>query len=668
MPAPFKPNAVRIRTGDGRFLRAINGPTSYYGYLGPTSETPGAWDTFLIEEPETWPLRSGDRIVLRAVDDTWRPLTDDVISYGLHILRGPVYVRVDHGVLKLPKKHRRDPQLVTYQFGGPDVPLAVSSPFSPGYPAYTGDDPNEWTFTITKIEGGSPAAAGTPINTGDGVTFSFLSENPAQPERSWRLRDDTNPPRVDGDAAPGGPTATVFTVELNEVQPDLGWRPPVDAPCRQCARVTAVVRRRDSGDPIADAHVIALAPSVPFAGDTPPAHTPPARPSDGRAGLTATVDDAVRDCVPAGPITLQATANRFQTATVTAQVPGQGAVDVPIPMDCTVVTGRVLDSAGSPMPGEWVFLTDRQGNPLLDPNGNPYQTKTDLNGRFQFACVPHGEIKLSTDRDPSADRIVTIGPTGANIELVVQLTSATVIVRVVDADNNDQPLDGANVRLTTSDGVVRTSTTSGAPPQAAFAAVTPAGAATVRATMTGYLPNTVPATIPASGTVTITVRLRRDVAVQTPTAFVMQLDWGATPRDLDLHCSGPDNAGGRFHCLFSNMQPVPYVRLDVDDRDATGPERITVTQVAGAFVAGDYHCWVHNFSGEQTFANSGASVTLLSLDATSVPTQRGRWVVADVPGTPDRLWNVMRFTIDAQGQLTVTTVMAYQPGNAGTVL
>jgi hypothetical protein len=56
-------------------------------------------------------------------------------------------------------------------------------------------------------------------------------------------------------------------------------------------------------------------------------------------------------------------------------------------------------------------------------------------------------------------------------------------------------------------------------------------------------------------------------------------------------------------------------------------------------------------------------VTLLSLDANSLPTQRGRWVAADVPGGPDRLWYVMRFTIDAQGQLTVNPAMSFQPGD-----
>ncbi|MFE0103615.1 hypothetical protein [Streptomyces sp. NPDC059009] len=647
-PAPLKANALRIRTGDGRYLRAINGPTGYAGYLGPTSEVPGPWDTFLIDEPTTWPVRSGDQMVLRAVDDTWRPLPD-------------VLVRIDHGVLFLPKKGKKDPQLVTYQFGGPDRSVLVTSPLTAGYPAYRPGDPIEWTFTITKIEGGSPAPTGTPIGSGDQATFTFRTRNAVQPLRSWRLRDDTGPRRVDGDAAPGGAAATVFTVEFNEVRPDLGWRPPTDTPCRTCAGVTAVVTSNATGRPVAGAHVTALAPSEPFAGDTPPA------PSDGRARLTAVVEGAVRDCVPAGSLQLQASADRFQTRTVTAQVPDRGSVDVPIGLDCTMVTGRVTDTAGSPMPGEWVYLTDLQGNALLDLDGNPYQTRTDLSGRFQFACVPHRQLKVSTDQDPSSDRVVTIGPEGKHIEIVVQFSAATVVVRVLDADN-DQPLDAAAVRLTTSDTAVRTATTGGTPPQATFTAVRPAGGATVRAGKSGYLPSTVSASIPGSGTLTVTIRLRRDMAVLAPSAFIVQLDWGAAPRDLDLHASGPDNANGRFHCLFTTMQPVPFVRLDVDDRDATGPERITVSRVAGAFVAGEYHCWIDNYSGEKTFTDSGASVTLLSLDANSVPAQRGRWVVTDVPGEPDRLWSVMGFTLDAQGQLTVASVMTYQHGDWSTRL
>jgi hypothetical protein len=126
--APLKPNAVRIRTDDGRYRRGINGPTTYLGYLGPTSNAPGPWDTFLIDQPMTWPVRSGDLMVLHAIDDSWRPLTD-------------VLVRVDHGVLTLPKKGKKDPQLVSYQFGGSDLSVLVSSPLSPGYLAYRANDP-----------------------------------------------------------------------------------------------------------------------------------------------------------------------------------------------------------------------------------------------------------------------------------------------------------------------------------------------------------------------------------------------------------------------------------------------------------------------------------------------------------------------------------------------
>lgn len=661
-PSAPKPNALRIRTSDNRYLRAINGPTVTYGYLGPTGNAPGPWDTFMIDQPGNWPILSGDQFVLHAVDDSWTPLP------------APSLIRVDHTVRVIPSKSKKDPPIVTYQFGGPDVSVLVSPPLPPGYPGYGGVDPGEWSFTITKMLPSGPASVGAQIDSGDPVTFSFASNNPDQPVRSWRLRDDLSPSHVDGDAAPEGPAATVFIVEFNEVRPGLGWRPPEATLCRQCAQVTAVVSSRASGDAVGGATVtgtligadMSVTPprDVTFSGTTPPA------PSNGRADLTAFVDGAVRDCMPAGPIVLTANANRYQTATVTAAIPSQGPFNVSIPMDCTMLTGRVTDSAGSAVPGETVFLTDPQGNPLFDLQDPPqaYETNTDLDGRFSFACVPHGKVKVSNDTDENADREVTLGPASMNVDLILQRIAATVVVIVVDGDDNDRPITGANVRITTSNAAVRTATTSGTPPQATFATVAPSGTASVRATMTGYSSNTVPATIPPAGTLTVTIRLRRNVAIQRPTAIVMQLDWGALPRDLDLHCSGPDGTGGRFHCLFSNMQPVGFVRLDTDDRDATGPERIAVTQVAGAFVPGDYHCWIDRFSPSPGFDVSGASLTLLSLDANSLPTQRGRFLAADVPGALDRLWFVMRFTLDAQGQMTVTPVMTFQAGTFATVL
>jgi hypothetical protein len=382
--------------------------------------------------------------------------------------------------------------------------------------------------------------------------------------------------------------------------------------------------------------------------------------------LTAFVQGAARNCIPTGPIQLEARADRYQTTTVSDSVPTQGAITVAIPMDCTMVSGRVVDTASRAVAGAWVFLTDQNGAPLRDVNGNPYQTKTDLNGRFSFACVPHGFVRVTTDADTSARQEKTIGPAGwTNVELTVQTTGATLIVIVVDGATNTR-IANAQVVVTTTGGATRSATTSGAPPQATFVDVRPAGSAYVRATATGYTPATVPVSIAVTGTQTVTITLQPDVSVQFPTAFVLQLDWGAAPRDLDLHCSGPDGAA-RFHCYYANRTPIGYVALDRDDTDTTGPERIAINQVAGAFVPGDYHCWVHNYSGESSFAGSGASVTLLSLDGMSLPTQRGRWEVLAVPGAPDRIWAVVEFTIDAQGTLTINPTMNFRAGTASDV-
>ena len=342
-PSPTTFNAIRIKTTDGRYLQALNGGDGVI--LAPTATSaPGQWETFLFEAPTVWPLESGSPISLRHMSNNWGPSAD--------------LIRVEHTVYRLPKKGKKDPQLVRYQIGGDGESVRVHPGFSAGYPAYPGDDPHERIFKLTKIEAGIEAPDGSPIVDGDQVTFSFPSLNPNEPGRAWRLLDDVSVPHIDGDAVPGGALApTVFTLEFNEVREGLGWRPPQGV-CRACAAVTAQVSRRIDGRGIAGARVMALAPAEPFAGTT--------QPPDGSVALSAFIDGAQRTCVPAGKIRLQATADRYQVSTVVAQVPDHGQIIVAIPMDCTLVSGRVIDQVNSPLPGVWVFLRAQDGTLIRD--------------------------------------------------------------------------------------------------------------------------------------------------------------------------------------------------------------------------------------------------------------------------------------------------------------
>jgi hypothetical protein len=105
--------------------------------------------------------------------------------------------------------------------------------------------------------------------------------------------------------------------------------------------------------------------------------------------------------------------------------------------------------------------------------------------------------------------------------------------------------------------------------------VKPAGPRDVFASAPGYAEDFASGTEPSTGTSTpVVIRLHK---VQV-NAILVRLDWGSTPSDLDSHLSGPDLAGGRFHCFFVDRNPVPYVALDADDVTAFGPETITISR------------------------------------------------------------------------------------------
>lgn len=142
--------------------------------------------------------------------------------------------------------------------------------------------------------------------------------------------------------------------------------------------------------------------------------------------------------------------------------------------------------------------------------------------------------------------------------------------------------------------------------------------------------------------------------------IVIMLQWAAQPSDLDAHLSGPVGQGGRFHLFFANrtQPPVLYASLDTDDTTSFGPETLTISKLAGAFVAGDYHVWVHNYIGS-TFAGSNAVVTVLTMDPQGVLTQLTRQEVTFATGDPSNdLWHVVNLNVNPSGNVAVTVVQA----------
>jgi hypothetical protein len=645
-PSPVSINAVRFRTPDGRYLQAatVTGGLVLATNVGAS----GQRETFLFVAPSAWPLTSDASLALTLSNTNWDPQG----SVDLQGRPTGLRVRVDHNVVNLGRPDRKEAPLVTYEVGGPGAQVLVWGPFSAGYPAYPGDDVAERIFSIVKLVGGAPAPAGTPINSGDQVLLRINSNRGNT--FFFRVTGAQSGAEVHGDGTAPGQAGTVLIAEFNEVRSGLGWRPSVIR-CQSCAHVTAVVTRAASGNPpINGATVVAHVPGNPYQGTTGP---------NGRITLA---DSANRTCVPDGNVAVEARANRHQTKTINVAVPDTGAIEVPIQLDCTQVKGKVVDSAGSGIPGKLVVLRDANRDVIRDENGNPYQTTTAADGSFVFNCVPHGFVQVWTLADPSQTQHTrVIGPEGwTNVLIVVQQTTCGNLVgRVIDCDTN-QPI--ATATVTESGGRQTTTDANG---QFRFECVRPAGSNTVFAEAAGYGPGFEVAAVPTAGdSNSVNVELCRVNVME----LQIRLDWGMQPSDLDSHLSGPNPAGGRFHCLWNARTPVPFVELDVDDVTAFGPETTTIrrspTGPTGAFVAGDYHYWVHNFTGT-TFAGSSASVTVSAADPQGVLSQIAWYDAVVAAGNPaDDLWHVVNLAIDVNGNVVRTDIQALQAGTWTDVL
>jgi Carboxypeptidase regulatory-like domain/Lecithin:cholesterol acyltransferase len=186
-----------------------------------------------------------------------------------------------------------------------------------------------------------------------------------------------------------------------------------------------------------------------------------------------------------------------------------------------------------------------------------------------------------------------------------------------------------------------------------------AGYYTATVTKEGFLPASFNA-VSVGGTTTnqgvsLTPKLSND-------QLRVVLNWGEYPHDLDLHATGPDGLGGRFHVYFGSPYFVSgdsTVALDTDDIYSFGPETITITKA----IPGVYQFAVHNYSRrgasaqnpDISLATSGARVRVFQGNALvsefNVPT-----------GKDGTLWTVFRLE---NGVVTPVSTLEYQQSAFG---
>lgn len=281
---------------------------------------------------------------------------------------------------------------------------------------------------------------------------------------------------------------------------------------------------------------------------------------------------------------------------------------------------------------------------LVDPNSYISQRLTPVTDTSDWAGQALTAVTLI---GPSTGGGSVPGPEGFG----------TITGTVVDAQTN-APLADATVSVTGT-GLSTTTDASGS----FTIADVPAGGRTVVAALAGFV-ETSRELIVVDGAVTeISIGMLQIGAGGDNVAAV--LSWGPDPRDLDLHMSGPDGAGGRFHAYFNNETPVPHVFLDLDDRTSFGPETMTVRPAeSGNYVPGDYHVWVHNFSGEMTLGQSSATVTLFAGGS-----QIAQYPVGAATGdSAQRIWLVVNFTVTEAGAITnINVQQTFADGSSGTV-
>ncbi|MCL2336282.1 MAG: M4 family metallopeptidase [Firmicutes bacterium] len=146
------------------------------------------------------------------------------------------------------------------------------------------------------------------------------------------------------------------------------------------------------------------------------------------------------------------------------------------------------------------------------------------------------------------------------------------------------------------------------------------------------------------------------------------LRWGASPKDLDSHLTGPSatGSGGGFHIYYAAREFYDdgnyysstaklVADLDHDETNSFGPEITTIRKL----IPGDYYFYVHDYTNRDeapttALSGSGANVTIYQGDD---PTPLA--TLYATPGYDGTIWNVVKITIDANKEVTITNIDTY---------
>ncbi len=167
-----------------------------------------------------------------------------------------------------------------------------------------------------------------------------------------------------------------------------------------------------------------------------------------------------------------------------------------------------------------------------------------------------------------------------------------------------------------------------------FADYSSAGAQLINVSATGYYGYNRYVSISPAGTV---LNISLSPVIENGDMRIV-LTWNTTPADMDLHLFTPAIGGKTYQVYYSNKgseNSAPYAELDIDDRNGTGPETITLYDLQ----EGTYKCYVHNYSGTPGITTSEGLIQIFNtsglVEAISVPTggEGQYWYVCDINGT-----------------------------------